>query len=275
LQPKTIERIAAGLRRYAHPILVPSDGTWNDAARPVDAPMRSRTTRETEAVVTPPPVPPAADLPPFVMPQRSGRPRTTPISDPLATIVGRGTHHPLVVPLRNNGVARPAGRHPLVTVAAGGTHQGLVMRNNTARGDQGQMSTPLTQPLRALLAEQVQSLIRRDHVLFPYDGRQLRPVDLPMPAQTTVQGDALLGAAPAVDDCTFRMLTVDEIRAGMAFTAGYRLLGTKRERVRMLGNAVTPPAARDLIAAVAEAITGEPIDPAPWPPHHPHQGDTA
>ena len=73
------------------------------------------------------------------------------------------------------------------------------VRNNTARGDQGQMSTPLTQPLRALLAEQVQSLIRWDHVLFPYDGRQLRPVDLPMPAQTTVQGGALLGAGPAVD----------------------------------------------------------------------------
>jgi hypothetical protein len=33
----------------------------------------------------------------------------------------------------------------------------------------------------------------------------------------------------------------------------------------MLGNAVTPPAARDLAAAVAEAITGEAIDPPPWP----------
>jgi hypothetical protein len=57
------------------------------------------------------------------------------------------------------------------------------------------------------------------------------------------------------------MLTVGKIRAGMAFHPGYRLPGTKRERVRMLGNAVTPPAARDLIAAVAEAITGEPIEP--------------
>ena len=56
------------------------------------------------------------------------------------------------------------------------------------------------------------------------------------------------------------MLAVDEIRAGMAFTPGYRLFGSKRERVRMLGNAVTPPVARDLVAAVTEAITAEQIE---------------
>ena len=32
-----------------------------------------------------------------------------------------------------------------------------------------------------------------------------------------------------------------------------------RERVRQLGNAVTPPAARDLIAALVEAINGAEI----------------
>jgi DNA (cytosine-5)-methyltransferase 1 len=56
------------------------------------------------------------------------------------------------------------------------------------------------------------------------------------------------------------MLGVDEIRAGMAFTDGYTLFGSKRARVRMLGNAVTPPAARDLVACLAEAITGETIE---------------
>jgi len=40
------------------------------------------------------------------------------------------------------------------------------------------------------------------------------------------------------------------------------VLGNKRERVRQLGNAVTPPAARDLIAAVVEAITGADLEPS-------------
>jgi DNA (cytosine-5)-methyltransferase 1 len=40
----------------------------------------------------------------------------------------------------------------------------------------------------------------------------------------------------------------------MSFPAEYKILGTKRDQVRMAGNAVTPPAARDLIAACAESL---------------------
>ena len=43
----------------------------------------------------------------------------------------------------------------------------------------------------------------------------------------------------------------------MAFTAGYQVLGSKREKVRQFGNAVTPPVAEVLISALAEAITGQ------------------
>jgi DNA (cytosine-5)-methyltransferase 1 len=118
--------------------------------------------------------------------------------------------------------------------------------------------------MRALLADGPrQSLIGTEQVLFPYDTGTVRALADPLPAQTAVAGDALIGAKVAVQDCTFRMLTVDEIRGGMAFRPGYVLLGTSiRAKVRMLGNAVTPPVARDLVAAVVEAITGEPIDPA-------------
>lgn len=62
---------------------------------------------------------------------------------------------------------------------------------------------------------------------------------------------------PTIDECEFRMLEPYEIQAGMAFDREYIVLGNKRERVRQLGNAVTPPASRDLVAAVAESLTGE------------------
>jgi DNA (cytosine-5)-methyltransferase 1 len=267
------------------PMLVPSGGTWNTDAQPVAAPMRTRTARETEAVV----------VPPFLAPLRSDRPRTLlPEAEPLATVMAGGSNHALVepmlvptvgrdnvnatpvsapaktqtarhetalvVPLRNNGVARPADDVPHPTFAAAGTHHALVMRNQTARGDQGQMSTPVDEPLRTVLAEGPrQSLIRWEdrHAVYGYDSGHLRPLGWPLPTQTTVQGDALLGRAVQVDDCTFRMLDVHEIKAGMAFADTFGMpVGAKRDKVRMLGNAVTPPAARDLIAAVAEAITG-------------------
>jgi DNA (cytosine-5)-methyltransferase 1 len=290
LQPKTLARIEAGLRRYARPItleaaghtferrpgvrtrpsdqpltvlhttaskglacppmMVPAGGGWNDDARPVAEPMRARTTRETEGICIPMLVP---------VEGREGK-QARPVDAPMRAQTARH-ENALVIPLRNNGVARPTDQ-PLITFAAGGTHQGLVMRNNTARGDHGYLSTPLDEPLRSLTTAGQQSLVRWDHSVYGYDTGRLRPVGVPLPTQTSVQGDALLGSAVDVDDCTFRMLDVDEIRAGMAFSQGYILLGNKRERVRMLGNAVTPPSARDLVAAVVEAITGDELEVA-------------
>ncbi|AUM18267.1 MULTISPECIES: DNA cytosine methyltransferase [Rhodococcus] len=61
-------------------------------------------------------------------------------------------------------------------------------------------------------------------------------------------------STPKVEDCMFRMLEPHEIARGMAFPTDYTILGNKREQVRQAGNAVTPPAARDLFAAVAESL---------------------
>jgi DNA (cytosine-5)-methyltransferase 1 len=255
LAPKTLARIEAGLRRYAG-----QTPTGKGAAA-------------------------------FLAPLRSGRPRTQPVTSPLSTVVADGSNHALgdpllvpaggtwntaarpvtqpcstrtgrdadalVVPLRRNGVARPAGSGPLATVAAAGNHHALVMRNMTARGDQGQMCTPVTEPARTILAEARQSLIRWDHLLVSYYGTGVaHPVTTPMGTRTTLDRDGLLSAEVRVDDCTFRMLHPGEIAAAMAFDAGYVVLGNRREQVRQCGNAVTPPAARDLVASLVEAITG-------------------
>lgn len=59
-----------------------------------------------------------------------------------------------------------------------------------------------------------------------------------------------------VDDAGFRMLEPHEIQQDMGFAADYRLLGSKRDKVKQAGNAVTPPAARVLGHAVAEFLNG-------------------
>ncbi len=61
---------------------------------------------------------------------------------------------------------------------------------------------------------------------------------------------------PAVEDCMFRMLAPHEIQAAMAFRPSYQVKGNRREQVRQLGNAVTPPAAEWLITAVVDALNG-------------------
>lgn len=145
------------------------------------------------------------------------------VSDPMAALTTREADG-LVVPLRNHGVAKPA-TQPIDTVSAEGNHHALVMRNNNNRGDTAAMSTPVGEPIRALTTAGHQSLIEPSE-----------PISLD------------------VDDAGFRMLEPHEIQAGMGFARDYLLLGSKRDKVKQAGNAVTPPAARDLGYAVAEFL---------------------
>lgn len=56
-----------------------------------------------------------------------------------------------------------------------------------------------------------------------------------------------------IDGDRMRMLSADECRAAMGFPAGYRLPQQHKAAVHMLGNAVCPPVARDVIQALKEA----------------------
>lgn len=198
-----------------------------------------------------------ATLPPLLVPveARDGQ-RARPATEPMRVQTGRH-QDALVVPLRNNGVAQSASEYPLVTLAAGGTHHAFVMRNNTARGDSGYLSTPLDEPLRTVTTEGSPSLVDWSQLLYSYDTGLMRPLVAPLPAQTTVEGDAVLGTSIDIDDCTLRMLAVKEIQAGQAFAPDFTLLGNaKRDKVKMLGNAVPPPCSRDIAAALMEAVCG-------------------
>lgn len=57
-----------------------------------------------------------------------------------------------------------------------------------------------------------------------------------------------------IDGNRMRMLSADECRAAMGFPAGYRLPTTHKDAVHLLGNAVCPPVAADLIAALMRTL---------------------
>jgi DNA (cytosine-5)-methyltransferase 1 len=56
-----------------------------------------------------------------------------------------------------------------------------------------------------------------------------------------------------IDGDRMRMLSVPECRAAMGFPATYHLPERTKDAVHMLGNAVCPPVARDVINAIKEA----------------------
>lgn len=249
LAPKTRKRIAAGIARYwrepyvldnnhsnraraiteALPTLttattkglvVPVEGREGKDAKSAAEVLRTMTTRAETGLVTP-----------FIAELRGGGSKARAVDQPLATVTAAGNHHGLVTPYYGTSATAKSTDDPIGTLTTVDRYA-LIMRNNTARGDQGQMSTPASEVMRTLTTAGHQSLI--------------------------TPGD-IAAAEASVDDCLFRMLEPSEVAAGMAFPREYIWHGTRRVRVRMAGNAVTPPAARDIIACVAEAITGEAV----------------
>lgn len=242
LSPKTIARIQAGLKRYAGAQLVPAGGTWNDTSYPPSDPFRTLTTRETHGLLVPVEgregkaashtaapmrTQTARHETALVVPYYGTADTARPVSEPLGTLTTRDRYGlAFIAELRGGGSDARHVSEPLSTVCASGTHHMLV-RNNSSKGDGGEMCTPATEPARTLTTRGHQSLVGWPH------------------------------ETPEVDDCSFRMLSVPEIQAAMAFTPDYVITGNKREQVRQLGNGVTPPAAEWLVRAVVASLDEE------------------
>ena len=224
LAEKTRARIAAGLARYGWaPITTAGAGNgWERTpgmrARSLSEPVPTQTTTAQTALATPPDV----------------------------LMVGlRGTSRGQV-----DGSTYPVS-DPVRTVSAGGHHHGLLMRNNTASGDPGRMVTPVSEPARTMTTAGHQSL------LMPYYGQSVpHPTDRPIGTVTTRDRHALIDVEAVVDDCGFRMLEPHEIEAAMGHPAAP---GTtdhlpKKDRVRLAGNAVTPPVQAWITGRLIEAM---------------------
>jgi DNA (cytosine-5)-methyltransferase 1 len=234
---KTLARIQAGIEKYWAPLLVPVEGRDGKQAVPVALAARTMTTRSETGLLVPTggtwrdrasttdePIPTRTtrenDGLAFIAELRGGGSKHRPVSDPLCTVVANGNHHGLVTTCYGNGGTRPAD-DALATVTATERHA-LLMRNN--RGG-AEMSTPVDEPIRTVTTTKGhQSLIQAE--------------------QPTID----------VNDVLFRMLEPREIAGAMDFPAEYVILGNRREQVRQAGNAVTPPAARDLVGVVAESL---------------------
>lgn len=80
-----------------------------------------------------------------------------------------------------------------------------------------------------------------------------------MPTLSTHDRAAVLGTDEDIDDCLFRMFALHEIAGAMVMAdhadgSHYQVCGNKREQMAQYGNAVTPPAARELITRVLEVL---------------------
>lgn len=266
-------------------LVVPVEGRDGKHAQPAGQVLRTQTARNESGVATPfltqhrfeyrtlPITEPAPTMsasgnhlgvvqPPFVAELRGGGSDARPASEAMATVTASGNHHGLVVPSGGtwNDDARPAGE-PLRTLTTRDAYGLVAPYYGTADTAQ-----PSSRPLGALTTRDRYALVMRQNGTKGDVSWASTPVQEPLRTLTTKGQQALLtpgdlaAAAQMVDDAYFRMFEPAEIHAGMAFTPTYRVLGSKRQKVKQLGNAVTPPVAEVLVAALVECIQGHDLD---------------
>jgi DNA (cytosine-5)-methyltransferase 1 len=233
-------------------LAVPVEGRVGKEAKPVTMPGRTQTCRAETALA----------VLPFVSELRGGGSVGHLTDDPLSTVTASGNHHALITP-------------------AGGTW------NDTATSADDPLRTLTTRDAYALLAPYysgsgvAQSAMDALGTLTTHDryalvhrhnsggSEMLTPAMEEMRTLTTAGHQSVLSkpmdmeaADTLVDDCLFRMLQPHEVANGMAFPREYLWqpydgkVVSNRDLVRMAGNAVTPPAARDLMYAVVESLVG-------------------
>lgn len=267
LAEKTMRRIQAGIERYWTPLTVEHGGNGYDAADPKhpsfgdpDGYYRAWPTSEVVKTLHARESKGVAYLPTMIPVEgRDGkRPSTsadvlrtqstrneTGVAFPTLMVPAGGTWNddawpsdraararttreaeglafpPFISEMRGGGSVGHPASDPVSTVSAGGNHHALIMsyysRDDAVRRASEPIATVTTEPRHGVMTNQTVNIA----------------------------------------DVRFRMLEPSEIKQAMAFPVDYIMTGTRREQVKLSGNAVTPPAARDLIATVSAAITGE------------------
>lgn len=215
-------------------LLVPVEGRDGKSAASTGEPLRTQSTRNETGLLVPA--------------GGTWRSDASPLAAPMPALTTREADG-LVVPLRNHGVAKPTS-HPIDTVSAEGNHHALVLTNTHAN-----RARSVTEPLPTATTATTQALVMRNNL----GGAEMTTsATEPLRTLTTGGHQSLLEPGEPisldVDDAGFRMLEPHEIQLGMGFAADYHLVGSKRDKVKQAGNAVTPPAARDLGHAVAEFL---------------------
>lgn len=120
--------------------------------------------------------------------------------------------------------------------------------------------TSLYSPKRAVATIQraeraISSLGTKEPFLIVYYGTDgsggWQPIDRPLRTVTTI--DRFAFVKPTNMGYMMRMLQPEELKAAMGFPRAYRLeVGTRREKVKLMGNAVCPPVMKVIIRTITK-----------------------
>jgi DNA (cytosine-5)-methyltransferase 1 len=196
--------------------------------------------------------------------EREGqRPRVQAVGELLGTLVGAGKHALVAPVLMHNTTHHTGGpvTGPLPTITTGGQTALVAPVLTTLRAHTG--PTRADEPLRTITSGGTHAgLVAALLVKFYGTAKGGQDLREPLGTVTTVDRHGLVvvrldGQEFVIVDILFRMLKPRELAAAMGFPDGYVWPKTQREAVRLIGNAVSPPMARALVAANLPRGRGE------------------
>ncbi|KAI9129547.1 DNA (cytosine-5-)-methyltransferase [Acaryochloris sp. CCMEE 5410] len=128
----------------------------------------------------------------------------------------------------------------------------FIVRNYT-----GAQAASIRDPLPTITTVDHNSLVQPFLTSYYSGSAQVCGMDAAIPTITAADRHALVQPdhSISVEDCYFRMLQPHEIQAAMAFAQDYKVLGNKRERVKQLGNAVTPPVMQMILTRCLDSLS--------------------
>lgn len=254
LKPKTMERIKAGLRKFARPVMIDvAYGGQPGYVYPVDEAMPTQTTRQTFALVEP-----------FMLNYVNNDSRPRGVDEPMQTVGTRNTP-PLVVPpfLVNyytredaqSGIDQPMGtlttekRHALVIPPYIAELHGT----STVRDVNEPMMGITSGGMHHALITPFITTYNKHSVYVDVNG--VLPTIPTLDRHALVECDATaFDPADLIDACGFRMLEPEELKLGMSFPKEYVITGNKREQVRQVGNAVACNVAEWIVERCVESL---------------------
>jgi DNA (cytosine-5)-methyltransferase 1 len=249
LAPATLERIAAGMKKFHWPepfLLVLRN---HMAGKSIDGPVPTLAAGGQHIGL----------VQPFMLGQQSGSvPRET--ARPVPTIATDGAIslvEPFITAFRGSHAGRSDGarrnhsvRQPIGTLDTSnrfGVVEPFIMPVNHGRSDL--RSYEMGNPFPTVTSVDAWSMVEPFLVKYNGTGRAYGTSD---PLDTVTAKDRFGIVQPLAVDILFRMLQPHELAAAMSFPRGYRFAGNREAKVKQIGNAVPVRTATALCRALLE-----------------------
>ena len=166
---------------------------------------------------------------------------------------------PYIIEMNRTGEAKPAAEHPASTITAGGVNHALLNMPLIVENKGQSNSRPVTDPVGSVTTIPHLGLITNEawnsFISSYYSNITDNHIAEALGTQRANDSHALVSyQVTRLEDCFYRMLRPHEIKLAMAFDSEYIVLGSQKDQVKQLGNAVTPPAMEWLIERLVESL---------------------